>query len=166
MSEKPEFILDREFDAPRDLVWRVWTDPDLIPRWYGPTAQTIVHKFDLKPGGLWLGEMKWGDNSKFSKIIFQEVVPQEKLSWHDSSTDAEWKITASPMMPDWPRVMLITVTFEDVGTRTSVRLTMMPVDATEAENACFAAAMSGMGKGWGSGFAEIDELLAQLRSAT
>jgi len=166
MNDTPEFILDREFDAPRELVWRAWTDPDLLVRWYGPNAQTIVHKFDLKPGGLWLGEMKWGDNSKFSKIIFQEVVPEEKLAWHDSSTDADWKIAANSMMPDWPRIMLITVTFTDIGTKTNVRLTMAPVNATEAENACFAAAMGNMGQGWGGGFSAMDTLLEELLSAT
>ncbi len=163
MSELPEYILDRVFDAPRELVWRAWTDPELLPRWYGPGADTIIHKFDLRPGGMWLNEMKWGGKSDLSKMVFQDVVPQEKLVWLHSSTDAEWNIITSPMMPDWPRVLLTTVTFDDAGSKTNVRLTMVPVDATDAEISCFSGAMAGMDQGWGSGYAIMDQLLAELQ---
>jgi hypothetical protein len=67
------------------------------------------------------------------------------------------------MMADWPRVLLTTVTFEDMGSKTKVRLTMVPVDATDAEIACFAGAMAGMDKGWGSGYAILDELFVELQ---
>jgi len=55
------------------MVWRAWTDPDLLNRWYGPGAETIIHKFDLQPGGLWLNEMKYGGNSMFQKVIFRKL---------------------------------------------------------------------------------------------
>jgi len=58
MTDQPKYILDREFDAPREMVWQAWTDPELLARWYGPGVETIIHKFDLKPDGLWLNEMK------------------------------------------------------------------------------------------------------------
>ncbi|NIA68455.1 SRPBCC domain-containing protein [Pelagibius litoralis] len=164
MTELPEYIHDRVFDAPRDMVWRAWTDPQLLSRWYGPGVDTVIHKFDLKPGGLWLNEMKWGDKSDLSKMEFQEVVPPEKLVWHHSSADADWNVVASAMMPDWPRVLLTTVTFEEVGAKTKVRMTMVPLDASEAEIACFAGAMAGMEKGWGSGYAILDEMLAELQA--
>ena len=54
MSELPEYLIDRVFEAPRELVWRAWTDPDILHRWYGPGVQTTIHQFDLKPGGTWL----------------------------------------------------------------------------------------------------------------
>ena len=162
MSDLPEYVLDRVFDAPREMVWRAWTDPELLPRWYGPGVETIIHKFDLKPGGMWLNEMKWGEKSDLSKMVFQEIVPQEKLVWHHSSTDAEWNVITNPMMENWPRVLLTTVTFEDMGDKTNVRLTMVPVDASDAEIACFAAAMAGMDSGWGKGYAILDELFKEL----
>ncbi len=70
MTDVPEYILDRIFDAPRELVWRAWTDPELLQRWYGPGAETTIHEFDLKPGGFWLNEMKWGGKSNFQKSSF------------------------------------------------------------------------------------------------
>ena len=164
MSELPEYKLERIFEAPRELVWRAWTDPELLHRWYGPGIETIIHNFDLKPGGSWLNEMKWGGKSDFSKMVFQEVTPPSMLVWHHSSADSDWNIITSPMMADWPRVLLTTVTFEDVGDKTNVRLTQVPVDAIDAEIACFAAAMAGMDKGWGGGYAIMDEMLAELQA--
>lgn len=167
MSEIPEYELDRIFDAPRELVWRAWTDPDVLHRWYGPGAETIIHKFDLEPGGAWLNEMKWGGNSNYQRVVFQEVLKPEKLVWHHfSSTDADWNDIANPMMADWPRVLLTTVTFEEQGDKTNVRLTQVPFDATDAEIACFAQAMAGMDKGWGSGYAIMDEVLVELQAAS
>ena len=64
------------------------------------------------------------------------------------------------MMPDWPRILLTTVTFTENGDKTHVRLTQVPVDATDAEIACFANMKDGMSGGWGAGYAIIDEILA------
>jgi len=164
MSEIPEYKLERIFEAPRELVWRAWTDPELLHRWYGPGIETIIHKFDLKAGGSWLNEMKWGGNSDFSKMVFQEVTPPSMLVWHHSSSDSDWNIITSPMMADWPRVLLTTVIFEDMGDRTNVRLTQVPIEATDAEIACFAAKMAGMDKGWGGGYAIMDELFVELQA--
>ncbi|MCP4934515.1 MAG: SRPBCC domain-containing protein [bacterium] len=164
MTEHPEYILDRLFDAPRELVWRAWTDPDILHKWYGPGAETIIHKFDLEPGGLWLNEMRWGENSHYQKVVFKEVTPPSKLVWHHhSSTDADWQDAPNPMMPDWPALLLTTVTFEDRGEQTNVRLSQTPIDATDEQVAGFAASMAGMGKGWGSGYAIIDELLKEMQ---
>jgi len=162
MSDLPEFILDRAFEAPRELVWRAWTDPDFLQRWYGPGVETVIHEFDLKPGGVWLNEMKMSAGSSFQKILFKEVCKPEKLVWHHCSADADWNIAANSMMPDWPRKLLTTVTFEEKGEQTNVRLSQIPLDATDAEIACFAEMKDRMSGGWGSGYAIIDDLLAEL----
>ena len=164
MSDLPEYKLDRIFDAPRDMVWRAWTDPELLQRWYGPNIETIIHEFDLQPGGSWLNEMKWGDKSDFSKMTFQEVTQPEKLVWHHCSADSDWNIISSPMMADWPRVLLTTVLFEEMGDKTNVRLSQIPIDGTDAELACFAAMMGGMDKGWGGGYTIMDEMFVELQS--
>ena len=162
MSELPEYKLDRVFDAPRELVWKAWTDPEILPRWYGPNVETIIHGFDLKPGGAWLNEMRWGDKADFSKMVFQEVTPPEKLVWLHHSADGDWNIISNPMMPNWPKTLLTTITFVEQGDQTTVQLRQVPVDATEAEAACFAEMMSNMDGGWGSGYAILDGILAEL----
>ncbi len=82
MSELPEYKLERIFDAPRELVWKAWTDPNILHRWYGPGADTVIHEFDLSPGGQWLNEMKYGENSMCQKVVFKEVTAPKKMVWH------------------------------------------------------------------------------------
>ena len=65
MTDLPIYVLERTFAAPRALVWRTWTDPQLLSRWYGPNVETIIHRLDVKPGGLWLNEMKMGGRSSY-----------------------------------------------------------------------------------------------------
>lgn len=167
MSELPEYRLERTFDAPRELVWQAWTDPAILARWYGPNIETIIHDFDLRNGGRWLNEMKMGENSMFSKMLFQEVIDGEKIVWlHHSWTDADWNDTTNPMMADWPKVLLTTVSFAAVGEQTVVTLTQVPHEASEAEAACFAEGMANMDGGWGSGYKIIDEILAELQSGS
>jgi len=167
MSDLPEYVLDREFDAPRDIVWRAWTDPELLSRWYGPGVETTIHEFDLTPGGSWLNEMKMRGDSHFSKMVFQEVTPPSVLVWHHHScTNSDWNDIDNPMMADWPRVLLTTVAFMEEGSRTKVRLTWVPFEATDAETACFAGAVAKMGGGWESGYAIIDEILVELLAET
>ncbi len=164
MSDLPTYVLERKFDAPRELVWKAWTDPELLPRWYGPRVETIVHRLEVKPGGLWLGEMKWDGNATYQRVEFTEVTPPERLVWLHSVSDADWNVISNPMMTDWPRVLLTTVTFEQDGDRTKLRLTWVPYEASAAEIACFAAAMSGMDKGWAAGMDLLADLLVELQA--
>jgi uncharacterized protein YndB with AHSA1/START domain len=72
MSDIPTYVLERMFDAPRALVWQIWTDPKLLQRWYGPNVETIIHQFDLRPGGAWLNEMKWATSPISAKCFFRK----------------------------------------------------------------------------------------------
>ena len=165
MSDRPEYVLERTFAAPLRLVWRAWTDPEILHRWYGPGAETIVHEFDLEPGGEWLNEMKWGDNSNYQKVVFQEVDEPNKLVWHHHScTDADWNDATNPMMANWPRLLLTTVTFAEEGDGTKVRLAQTPLEATDDEVSCFAEVMSNMDKGWGVGYTMLDNILEELQT--
>jgi uncharacterized protein YndB with AHSA1/START domain len=167
MSELAEYAIERIFDASREIVWRAWTDPDLLQRWYGPGVETVIHEFDLKPGGMWRNEMKWGDNCMFSKVAFLEVTAPSLLLWHHySSTDADWNSIENPMMENWPTVLLTAVTFQEVGSKTNVRLSQVPHEASDTEVACFAEMMANMDKGWGAGFSIMDDLLAELQGDT
>ncbi len=164
MSDLPTFTLERTFNAPRELLWKTWTDPELLPRWYGPRVETIVHRLELKPGGLWLVEMRIGDKSHFQRVEYAEVTAPERLVWLHSNSDSDWNITANPMMADWPRVLLTTVTFDELDDQTKLRLTWVPHEATDAEITCFNAAIAGMDKGWGAGMKLLEELLAELQT--
>ncbi len=74
----------------------------------------------------------------------------------------------SPMMPNWPPLLLTTVIFEEMGDKTPqnqtrVILTQVPMDATDEQAATFGEMMSNMDGGWGSGYKIIDEILEELK---
>lgn len=158
----PVFKMTRRFAAAPALVWRVWTEPELVNDWYGPGVESEVHQFDLRPGGLWLHEMRMGEQSMYQKMEFVEVDPPNRLSMLMSTTDADWNVVANPMMPDWPLVLMTRITLEAEGDGTMLTLEWVPHEATEAQEAAFHAAVEQLGQGWGKGMDVIEEILARL----
>ncbi len=159
---QPVFSMTRQFDAPPALVWRCWTEPDLLGRWYGPGVETEVHRFDPVVGGLWLHEMKMGEQSMYQRMEYIEVEPPARLVMLMSNASRDWEVIPSPMMENWPRTLLTTVLFDAVGDGTRMTLEWTPHEATEAENAAFAAALDNLDQGWGKGMDVMAEILAEL----
>ncbi|MDE2791254.1 MAG: SRPBCC domain-containing protein [Paracoccaceae bacterium] len=159
MSELPTYVLEREFDAPRHRVWKAWTDKDMLSHWYGPGVETVIHRLDVRPGGQWLVEMRWGESANFQRSDYTDVVDGERLCWLQSVTDENWNVTANPMMPDWPRVLASSVILTEDDGKTTMQFTWVPHEASEAEIACFAQAAGGMDKGWQAGMNLMKELV-------
>ncbi|MEM6385410.1 MAG: SRPBCC domain-containing protein [Pseudomonadota bacterium] len=158
----PTFTMSRRFEASPQLVWRAWTEEELLQRWYGPGVETKVHRFEPTAGGLWLHEMLMGDQSMYQRIEFLEVEPPTKLVMLMSNANAAWEVIPSPMMQDWPRRLLTTVTFLAEGEGCDMTLEWTPYEATPAEKAAFDAALSGLDQGWGKGMDVIAEIVAEL----
>lgn len=78
-----EIVMTRSFDAPRELVWRLWTDPELIPEFWGPRRlTTTVERFDFRRGGGWrfVSHDADGTDHGFGGE-FREVVAPERITW-------------------------------------------------------------------------------------
>ncbi len=163
MTDLPTYVLERTFAAPPALVWRTWTEPELLARWYGPNVETVIHRLEVRAGGLWLNEMKMRGQSSYQRTEYLEVDKPNRLVALMASSNADWNIAANPMMPDWPRILLTEVTFTADQDNTLMRLVWTPYKATPAEIACFKAAIEGMGKGWGAGMVALAELLEELK---
>lgn len=116
-----EIVLTREFDAPRELVFRAYTDPEHLPHWWGPDGfSNTVHEIDVRPGGRWRFTMHGPDGTDYpNRIVYREIVRPERLEYaHGDDVD------------DDPGLMQVTVAFDDLGGRT--RVTMRTVLATAA----------------------------------
>lgn len=81
--EERTITMSRVFDAPRQLVWKVCTDPDLVPRWWGPRAlTTIVDKMEVKVGGAWRYIHKDADGNEYAfNGVYKEVEPPERMTY-------------------------------------------------------------------------------------
>src|SRR2546425_11305832 len=76
-----ELVTTHTFDAPRELVWKTWTDPKLIPKWWGPSQySTTVDKMDVRPGGRWRFVQRDAEGNEFGfHGECREVEPTKRL---------------------------------------------------------------------------------------
>ncbi len=108
-----ELIMTRTIDAPRELVYKVWTDPQHVAQWWGPNGFTnTIIEMDVRPGGTWLYTMHAPDGTDFpNKIVYSEVVKAERLVYvHSDGSEND------------PKQFDVTITFEAEGNKT--KLTM------------------------------------------
>ena len=128
-----EIRVERVFDAPREHVFSVWTNPELIPEWWGES--TVVEEMDVRPGGAWRFRTAHG----LVEGEFREVEPPERLVQTFQNH-------------------LQTLEFEDLGERTKLTQTMLFASTEERDTT-----MSyGVEEGAKGGFARIDAVLQKL----
>ena len=159
-----EFVIMRNFNAPRERVWKAWTEAERLGKWWGPKGFDIVSvKLDLRPGGTFHYGLKSPEGQEmWGKFIFREIVPLERLVFVVSFANAEGGLARHPMSPDWPLTMLSTVTFADTGTgKTAITVKWVAYEATEAERKTFAAGKDSMQAGWTGTFDRLDAYLAK-----
>lgn len=149
---EPLVVMTRTFDAPRELVWKAWTEPEHVARWWGPRIYTnTVLEMDVRPGGRWRIEQRAGDGivHRF-KGEYREVVRPERLVntfiYEDDAGTFE------------DRPVLETYTFEEEDGRT--KLTAVSVFGSVADRDGMAA--SGMEGGARESLDRLAELLATL----
>lgn len=112
-----EIVLTRVFDAPRELVWKAWTDPAHISEWWGPRGfTTTIHEMDLRRDGVWKHTMHGPDGTNFPhECIFVEVVEPERIVYTQSSG----REGASDFQCEFAWM------FEEQGERTKLTLRML-----------------------------------------
>src|SRR4051812_23991288 len=134
-TENIDFVISRTFDAPRDLVWKAFTEPALMKQWWGPKGFTVIaSNMDLRPGGTYHYGMRAPDGSAmWGKFVYQEISPPERMVLINSFSDEAGGITRHPMASTWPLEMLSTFTFEDVGGKTKFTVRWSPHNATAEE---------------------------------
>jgi uncharacterized protein YndB with AHSA1/START domain len=160
----PVLVITRVFEAPRDLVFKAWTERERLMRWWGPKRFTMVScTLDLRPGGLFhycvrspAGKDLWG------KLVYREIVAPQRLVFVVSFSDEEGKTRRNPWSPDWPLEVLNSVTFAEHGGRTTVTMWAVPINATEVERKTFEAGHDSVRLGTAG---TLDRLAAELASS-
>jgi uncharacterized protein YndB with AHSA1/START domain len=147
-----ELVLTRLIDAPRDKLFRAWTEPKLVKQWFAPLPWTTsAAEIDLRPGGASLIVMRDPDGNEFPNPgIYLEVVKNERLVFTDAFTRA-WEPSEKPFMT-------AIVTFEDEGgkTRYTARARHWTVADREAHE------KMGFHEGWGQCADQLAALVAKL----
>ena len=164
-AKSPDFVISRVFDAPRELVWKCFTEPERMREWWGPKGfKSVASKMDLRPGGRYhyclqspSGAAMWG------KLVYREIAPPERMVLINSFSDEAGGTTRHPMHQSWPLEMLSVFTFEEQpGSKTKVTIRWSPHNATEEEQKTFDTSHDSMRMGWTG---SLDQLDAHLTKA-
>jgi len=153
-------ILSRTFNAPRDKVWKAWTDAKEFKKWWGPEgfkAPTI--DIDLKVGGKYLWCMRGSqapgkpEENFWTTGSFKEIVPMKKLVYTDSFADEK----GNPVQPayygmsDMADRQEVTVELEEEGEKTRMTLTHKGLLTDKMKDDC--------AMGWNSSFNKMDKII-------
>lgn len=132
--------MERVFDAPRDLVWKAYTEADRIEKWWGPREwPTTVKRMEVRPGGIWHYCMTGPDGAQsWARSVYQEIVEPERLVYTDAFSDAEG--TINEQMP----ALTVVVEFIDEGGKTRVRSTSQMATPKELETLLNMGVVEGM----------------------
>src|SRR5713101_4948827 len=136
-----DFVISRVFDAPRDLVWKAFTEPARMKHWWGPKGFTVIaSKMDLRPGGTYHYGMKAPDGSAmWGKFVFREVAAPARMVFINSFSD-------------------------EAGGKTKLAIRWSPHNATTEEQKTFDASHDNMRQGWGGTLEQLTAYLAKNKS--
>jgi uncharacterized protein YndB with AHSA1/START domain len=151
-ADRTELTLTRMFDAPRARVWKAWTDPERLKRWWGPEGfSSPVCRIDLRVGGAYLFCMRSPEGKDYwSTGLYREIVPLERLVCSDSFADERGNVVPAShygMEGDLPLELQMTVTFEEQDGKTT--MTLRHAGFPEGEHRESAAA------GWNESFDKL-----------
>lgn len=122
-----DVVISRVFNAPRKLVWKAWTDPEHLMRWWGPKDYTSpICKIDFRVGGKYLYCMRSPDGlDLWSTGTYLEIVPIEKIVWTDSFSDEQGNVVPAStygMADDFPLEFRVTLLLDEVDGKTKFTL--------------------------------------------
>ena len=152
MSADRELVLTRLINAPREKVYRAWTDSEILKKWFAPLPYTTpVAELDVRPGGANLIVMRGPDGKDMpNRGVYLEVVANERLVFTDAYVKA-WEPSEKPFMT-------VILTFEDEGgkTRYTARVRHWTVADREAHE------KMGFHQGWGLCTDQLEALVAKI----
>ena len=135
-TKSAPFVISRVLDAPRELVWKCFTDPEHMKQWWGPKGfKVLATKMDLRVGGTYLYGMSSPDGSPmWGKFVYREIVPPERLDFINSFSDEQGGTTRHPGHTSWPLEMHSIFTFEKLpGGKTKFTVSWAAHNATPEE---------------------------------
>ncbi len=166
MAGEKVFMLSRTFDAPRELVFKAWTDPQHMQHWWGPKGSKVLHsKMDLRPGGTYHYCLQHPDAGEvWGKFVYREIQKPERIVYVGGFSDKDGNFTRHPMSPTWPLEMLSIITFVEHQGQTTVTIRWSPINASETELKTFEDGKPSMQQGWGGSLDQLAEYLARAQA--
>lgn len=158
--------ISRVFNAPKELVWKAWTEPEMVMKWWGPEGFTSPSaKVDLQVGGKYIYAMQGPAGSEWDRVmysagVYKEIIPYEKIVVTDYFSDSEGNMISPDKEgqdPNFPKEMTVTVLFEEFEAGKTKLSVIYPKPETAEQME--AMKKSGMEQGWNSSLNKLENIL-------
>lgn len=163
LRDEEKFVINRSFEAPRDVVFDMWTKPEHLARWLPPTGMEMRFlRADIRTGGASLYCMSNDAITMYGRAHYELIRRPDLLVYTQQFCDENENIARHPMAPVWPETMRTTVQFSaETGNRTRVTVTWeVAGQASSEELAAFLAHRASMTQGWTGSFDKLEAALA------
>jgi uncharacterized protein YndB with AHSA1/START domain len=163
---KNELVITRVFNAPRELVFKAFSESEALDQWWGPVGMEMCgSKLDFRPGGLYHYGMKAPDGKMmWGRFKFLEIIKPERIVFINSFADKEGDIIRAPFFSDFPLEVKNIITFTEHDGKTTLTLRGGPINATEKEQKAFYDMQSGMQQGFDGTFDQLEKYISKLNS--
>lgn len=163
-TKEEVFTITRSLDAPRELVFKVWTEPVHLLRWWGPNGFKLsIASMELRPNGILHYAMRNDDGMEmWGKITYKEITAPERIIFALSFSDAAGNITRHPLSEHWPLATLNILTLTEEDGKTILQLTSSPINASELEQKTYVDGYQSMEQGFGGTFEQLKTYLQEL----
>lgn len=166
MALAAPFTISRLFNAPRDLLFRVHTDPAHLAQWLSPEGfKNIYVSMDFQVGGIYHYGLENAEGMQlWGRQVFREIIPNEKIVLIQSFSNRAGGLARHPLAATWPLELLASTQFEDAGPgKTKLTISWLPHNADDIGNATFDHARDGMTQGFSGTFEQLDDYLKALQ---
>lgn len=164
----PVLEITRLFNAPRELVWKAWTEKDRLAQWWGPKGSTIeVVNQSAEPGGIFHYRMQMGAMEMWGKFAYRDVIPPQRLVYVSSFSDPQGGLTRAPFGGDfthWPMEILNVITLTEEAGKTKLTLVGTPLNANDEERATFVNVLGNVRQGFAGTFDQLEAYLTGARA--
>jgi uncharacterized protein YndB with AHSA1/START domain len=159
------FEVSRAFDAPRELVWKAYSEAARLKEWWGPKGFGMqVAKLDFRPGGIFHYRMTAPDGKEmWGKFMYREIVKPELMTYVVSFSDAQGGTTRHSMSATWPLEVMNVTTFTEKDGKTTVASRGWPINETAEERATYEGAFAGMEMGFKGTLDQLEAYLAKAK---
>lgn len=166
MPVKNELVIVREFNAPRELVFDSFTQPEHLSKWWGPKGSKInILTADIRPGGTFHYELTSPDNKTMcGKFAYREIIRFEKIVFVSSFADRAGNIIPTPFPIKFPNEILNTWILSEHDGKTTITLRGEPLNGTDEEREGFRNLFPSMEQGFGGTFDQLDEHLKNIQA--
>jgi uncharacterized protein YndB with AHSA1/START domain len=158
------FEVKREFDAPRELVFKVFSEAKHLAQWWGPKGMKInIFKLDFRQGGICHYNMVGANGSiMWGRFIYRQIQAPEKIVFINSFSDEHGGITRAPFEDVWPLEMINNITLTEKDGKTILSLRGGPINATAEEHTTYENGFASMQQGYGGTFDQLRDYLKTL----